>query len=127
MAVPTRRANSSRKEVSIRLAVPRRIDRGLEHVPSTRGQETTNESHGDGKSDQGVGSRDASGNRTPQQDGKIQRTAGQSRRNAGGRRPAADLKGQACKLFRKTVSCDRRPFHGDQGVDRRVLDLAGAL
>ena len=60
-------------------------------------------------------------------DGEVQRRAGEGRRDARGRRAAAELEGRARQVFRSEADGDRRTLHRDEGTDRRLLDVAGEV
>ena len=55
--------------------------------------------------------------------GQLQRGAGQGRRHARRRRPAAQLEGRPRPVRRRQADRRRRPVRRDQGADRRLLDL----
>ena len=56
-------------------------------------------------------------------DGKIQRRAGEGRRDARGRRPAGQLEGCPRRIHRRQANRHRRPVRRNEGAHRRLLDV----
>ncbi len=60
-------------------------------------------------------------------DERLQRGAGEGRRDAGGRGPAPELQGRAGGVLGRRAQGDRRPVRRDQGAAGRLLGVAGEV
>src|ERR1700731_991483 len=94
---------------------------------SKRKWRAINALYGDSQGQQGIRGRYSSQPGDSECHGKIQRRTGESRSNAGGGRAAADFQGQARKVFWRQTRGDRRPIRRDQGIDCRLLAVAGEI
>src|SRR6266850_1303000 len=124
---------SVQKEISsdesILRCFARRVDRAkaqpvetepkLDFEPKTR-RRHDDAIHGAGQSRQELGSRGSPGPKDPDRDGEVQRRARE-------RGAPSKLEGRARQIRRQEADRDRRGLHRDQGVDRRLLDVAGEV